>query len=644
MIDNCYMIGFCCTTMQKEPIRPVVDYFVDQMMLKEDYRLLIYHCFEDLWYDTPTNRGAASIFNMINYDMLDIMLIMQSNEYQKPLFNEIARRCKAHNVPVIVIDEKYEDCFCISFGYGDAFGQLVEHVITEHGCRDIIHMAGQRNNDFSQTRIDSCRYVMAKHGLTLREEDVLYGEFWETPTYAAMDEFFASGRKLPDAFVCSNDSMAMAVCLKLSEKGYRVPDDVIVTGFDGMEVEKYHDPRLATAVRDNAKLAKTLMGLIDDIFADPDKEPCEITLEYTPVFSQSCGCVDPNALSNSEALAQYVRNYAYTMGYYEEHMNGMCNSISADPTLDNAREVLRKYSFAGTHICITEDYYRYFSEDFDEAEKSADSSMLYPEKMHILVDCSDERDQEGMTFATSEVLPDLLSHFDGRHTLTVIPFHSLDKVIGYYTLGYLAYDLCKDQMLAYTMIANQCLESIHTHEHMRFLNKKLEFMFTHDHLTKIYNRYGFYKNFREDFAQLAAENKDVFIVSIDLNDMKTINDTYGHHAGDEALRITAKALTGAADKDDTEIICSRFGGDEFVVARICTGDARERAERYQRNFDSVLAGLNEASDAPFTVSASIGVYCASLNAVDTIDELIELADRLMYNDKSRHKRRPKNLT
>ncbi len=643
LIDNCLMIGFCCTTMQKEPIKPVVDNLVEEVAGRENYRMLVYHCFENLWYDTPSNRGAATIFNMINYDMLDVMIIMQCNEYQKDLFTTIAKRCREHNVPVIVIDEKYDDCFCVSFGYGDAFGQIVEHVITEHNCRDIIHMAGQRNNDFSQTRIDSCREVMAKHGLTLRDEDVLYGEFWDAPTYAAMDEFYASGRKLPDAFICANDSMAMAVCLKLNEKGYRVPKDVIVTGFDGVEIEKYHDPRLCTATRDNKLLAAAVIKLVEKIAADPSLAPHDVILDYTPVFSESCGCTDPNAVGNSQALAQYVRNFTYTMVYYEDQMSDMCNCVSADPTLDNAREVLRKYSFWGTHICITEDYYRYFSEDFDSAEKNNSNTALYPEKMHILVDCSDDRDQEGVTFPTSEVLPDLLSHFDGKHTLTVIPFHSLDKVIGYYTLGYLSYDMCKDQMLAYTMMANQCLETIHTHEHMRFLNRKLEFMFTHDHLTKIYNRYGFYKNFREDFAQLAAENKDVFIVSIDLNDMKTINDTYGHSAGDEALRITANALTGAAEKDDTEIICSRFGGDEFVVARICTGDARERSERYRMNFDSVLAGLNAASGNPYTVAVSIGVYCASLNAVDTIDELIELADRLMYNDKSRHKRRPKNV-
>ncbi len=642
MIDNKIMVGFCCTTMHKEPIRPVLDNLVDEFTLRDDYRLIVYQCFEDLYYDNPSNKGAASIYNMINYEMLDIMIFMQFNEMQKPLFSKVAQKCHEHNIPVIYVDEHIDNGFCVSFGYGDAFSQIVEHVITEHGCKNIKHMAGKRNNGFSQTRIDSCRDVMAKHGLTLHENDILYGEFWDDPTYLAMDEFFASGEPLPDAFICANDSMAMAVCVKLNEKGYDVPRDIIVTGFDGVEHEKYHSPRLTTATRDNKELAGAVMKLIEEIAANPGIAPYDIELSYTPVFSESCGCKAQSSSERSQTLAEYVRNYAYARGF-EERMNEMGNLISANPSIENARKQFKEFAFWGTHICVTDEYYRYFSEEIDSTGRRELPEDYYPEKMHLLASCPDDNVMEGAVFSTAEVIPNLIEHIDGKHTLVVVPLHSQDDILGYYTLSYLSDDMCKDQMYTFTMMANHCLETIRTHEHMSFLNRKLEFMFTHDHLTKIYNRYGFYKNFREDFARLAAENKDVFIVSIDLNDMKSINDTYGHHAGDEALRITANALTGAAEKGDTDIICSRFGGDEFVVAKICAGDAKEQSERYHRNFDSVLAGLNSTSGNPFTVAVSIGVYCASLNAVDTVDELIELADRLMYNDKARHKRRPKNL-
>ena len=126
-----------------------------------------------------------------------------------------------------------------------------------------------------------------------------------------------------------------------------------------------------------------------------------------------------------------------------------------------------------------------------------------------------------------------------------------------------------------------------------------------------------------------------------MNDMKHINDNYGHHAGDDALRIIANSLTMASE-NDSDIIWSRFGGDEFVVAKICSGTALEESSRYREAFVAALEALNETSGNPYKVQVSIGVYCASLNSVEGVDELIDLADHLMYNDKARHKRQPRN--
>ena len=85
-----------------------------------------------------------------------------------------------------------------------------------------------------------------------------------------------------------------------------------------------------------------------------------------------------------------------------------------------------------------------------------------------------------------------------------------------------------------------------------------------------------------------------------------------------------------------------YGGDEFVVARVCSGDARERGEKYHERFDEVLADLNDHSGKPFKVQISFGVYSASLSSVDSIDSLIELADALMYSDKAKHKHHPRS--
>ncbi len=640
MLNDCFMVGFCGTTMHKEPIRPIIDNLARQMGEHDNYRMLVFHCFENLYYETEANVGAATVFEVINYDMLDVMVLMQFSDEQTSLFKKIAQRCKEHNVPIINIERRFDDAFNIYFGYGEAFSQIVEHIVTVHNAKRIKMVAGMRDNDFSQTRIDSCAEVMARHGLELKENDVMYGGFWDQPTYDVMDEFFASGEELPDAFICANDSMAMAVCLKLVEKGYTVPDDVLVTGFDGIELEQYHDPRLTTAIRDDREIADAVMALIAKIEADPSIEPFETELDYTPVFTESCGCKNCKQTAGNRILADYVRGYSYAKDF-EERMDAMSNKVAADPSFENAKHILKGNSFGGSVICVTEEYYKALSAANpmdDTAEISSDGG--YPDTMRVLTDRYEGRNTEGTVFPTSQILPDLMERFGDNHTLLIIPLHSQENIIGYIATLMVHSNLHHDQMYSFNMAANRCLEMILTHERLRALNERLEYLFTHDRLTNIYNRYGFYNNFKQQFTDASECEREVFIVSIDLNDMKSINDTYGHSAGDDALCITSKALTNACGGED--IICSRFGGDEFVVARICA-DAAVKAKQYHARFDEALAELNRNSGNPYTVAASIGVFSASLEDVNSIDSLIELADKLMYNDKARHKRRPKGV-
>lgn len=642
MLYNRFTIGFCCMAMHKEPVKTLLDLFVNRISERSDCLLLIYHCFDNLANPISDNSHADSVFNAVSYDAIDVMIVYQTEEEQNGTFKKICRRCHEHNIPVIAIDVPFDNSFFVSFGYGEAFGKIVEHVITQHNCKKIKHMAGIKGNDFSQTRIDSCKEIAQKYGLTLNESDILYGGFWDYPTYQAMDEFFASGEPLPDAFICANDSMAMAVCRKLTENGYKIPDDVIVTGFDGIEIEKYHIPRLATAKRDYNELADTITKIIDDIRYERNIEPYNVELSYTPVFSESCGCVDTSTSKSSSVFTDYIANNDYVLSH-EEVMTRMSNAIALNPTFENARKVLLEYSFGGIYLCVSEDY-AYCMKTGEIKESSCEEQNEFPEKLMLLlarVD-DDQRGFEGEVFSPDIILPDLENRIPGNNTVVITSLYNPQFVIGYFLSYYVHSDIYFNQLYIYNMMVNRCLETVRLHEHMRGLNRKMEFMFTHDQLTKVYNRYGFFKNISEVFSSQENTNTDIFIASVDLNGMKYINDTFGHSEGDEALRITAEALTTAAADTDEKIICSRFGGDEFVVAMICGGDAEEKSECFRENFVSALDKLNDSEGKCYKVSASIGLSCASIADIKNIEELIERADRMMYTDKARHKRRPKD--
>lgn len=150
-----------------------------------------------------------------------------------------------------------------------------------------------------------------------------------------------------------------------------------------------------------------------------------------------------------------------------------------------------------------------------------------------------------------------------------------------------------------------------------------------DHLTKIYNRRGLMY-----FGSIAAEkankqHKAYFVVFVDFDDFKRINDEYGHVAGDELLYLFAQRLKHRLRKGT---ILSRIGGDEFAI--VLTGDV-EQAMTVKNRIVEILHRPFNLGQAQVEICASIGLASYPEDG-QTLEELIRHADLQMYKDKKQH--------
>ena len=127
---------------------------------------------------------------------------------------------------------------------------------------------------------------------------------------------------------------------------------------------------------------------------------------------------------------------------------------------------------------------------------------------------------------------------------------------------------------------------------------------------------------------------ELFIISIDMDDLKGINDRFGHSEGDIALKTFGEAMISAAGEND---ICSRFGGDEFVCAGIAE-DGKKRAEEFTQKMIAFLDNYNQTSGKPYTVAGSIGISVTKADSDAAIDEMMLAADQLMYENKKERKK------
>lgn len=160
----------------------------------------------------------------------------------------------------------------------------------------------------------------------------------------------------------------------------------------------------------------------------------------------------------------------------------------------------------------------------------------------------------------------------------------------------------------------------------------LENILTVDELTQLTNRRGFYKAFRGELDRTnRGENKGGLLIMIDLDKFKAINDTYGHQAGDEALRVVARFLQKTTRDMD---VAARLGGDEFILLMPNTSIAKAimRATQIGKDLNKLSF---EWDGTTININGSLGLK--EYKSGDTIEAVIESADQGMYANKEMRK-------
>ncbi|WKA55708.1 sensor domain-containing protein [Planococcus shixiaomingii] len=160
-------------------------------------------------------------------------------------------------------------------------------------------------------------------------------------------------------------------------------------------------------------------------------------------------------------------------------------------------------------------------------------------------------------------------------------------------------------------------------EHQKIMEELIFF----DSLTKLPNRKLFEDRLKQVFKQAEANENQAAVLFLDLDRFKYINDSLGHHLGDEFLKIVAQRLTENVRKTDT---VGRFAGDEFAI--LLPNSEKHEAIALAKRLNKVLVEPFEVMGHSLSVSASIGVAFSG-GAEENVDSLIKKADTAMYYTK-----------
>ena len=159
-------------------------------------------------------------------------------------------------------------------------------------------------------------------------------------------------------------------------------------------------------------------------------------------------------------------------------------------------------------------------------------------------------------------------------------------------------------------------------------NNVLNRMSMIDELTGVYNRRGFYVSANRILKAAENEGRQAAIIFGDLDNLKKVNDTFGHDDGDYAIVSCAEFLKKSLRTTD---VVGRIGGDEFAAFAIC--DDADIIAKLPSRIKGIASKHNEVSDKPYNVTVSIGIYPIICSPELNIQEFMDKADNALYEDK-----------
>jgi diguanylate cyclase (GGDEF)-like protein len=165
----------------------------------------------------------------------------------------------------------------------------------------------------------------------------------------------------------------------------------------------------------------------------------------------------------------------------------------------------------------------------------------------------------------------------------------------------------------------------------RKIQEKLKYLATTDALSGLNNRAEFMKLAQREFNRAKRDNKTLSVLIMDLDNFKTVNDTFGHGAGDKVIREMGSIINTSFRKTD---IPGRIGGEEFAVVLMDASleEAKKRAEWFRESIANkkVIYGKQEIR---ITVSIGVATICGNTNNIYDIESILKMADDALYKAK-----------
>jgi diguanylate cyclase (GGDEF)-like protein len=541
----------------------------------------------------------------------------------------------------------------VTIGAGDGAGravhgdnetgmrQLMAHLLDDCAVRRPVLIRGIGHQHDSVERERVFREELAARGLALDEDLVADGGFWHDVAYRSMRALLGRRRDL-DAVVALNDVSAMGVQRALADEGLRVPQDVLLTGFDN-EPGDFNWPGLTTVDQDVHGQGRRAAELLRELLGG-GSPAAAVTVPSRLVVRGTTrrGEADRAALQEDAArMAQAGQTWVSVHNAIHAVNRELIHSETLDGVLDELASCLQQLAIGRAFLVL-----------HDEDGVTS----------RLLLDHRDGRRHAPQSFGADRLLPEALG--DQLSTPLVLqPLRENGREAGYLMLDRSPILIAVSKLLGLNIsrtvenvlntrrlqthaatlarAVDEATEALRAEvgirrraqQDLQTANAELRRQVHLDGLTRLANRVAFEEHLVREWERNRRNGGELTLLMVDVDAFKAYNDRYGHLKGDEALQTVAACLRRSV-LQPADLAC-RFGGEEFVVVLPDSGEraALVVAERFRRLL-AEAAVPHAVSPVSDVLTATIGIAPARPARTDSVGDALEHADRALYQGKS----------
>ncbi|MCR4657428.1 MAG: GGDEF domain-containing protein [Lachnospiraceae bacterium] len=599
-------------------------------------------------YDPLHNCGEYNIYKLPVFNDFDGIFLDINNTYltSRNIYGArgasyVIRSAAACNKPVVAIANRIGDFYFVGIDNNAAMTDMIEYLHKDLKLTDFWFIMGPVDNYESSIRLDALVNYCSVHSLP-HEESRIYSESYamECGEHGFEKLYESFSGKLPQAIICANDPIASGVIRAASRAGRKIPEECYITGFDNLDMSAVMSPSLTTIDQFRWDMGGKCIDLMQRIWRG-EEVPKTLYLPTRVVIRESTGSKKPSSEMLIERVAADLDNEINTEAFNSQ----LCSAQYSLPGCESIEEMcgalegcLSLTECSGFSLVINKklhDYGKQIEIDQDTGRiRSAGSGLTiegYPDTMELLYTWDRDKGSSYPKKMIDGLFPCFESERGGNDYLYV-PLHFMETTVGFVVIKGCVEILYRQKIAPIVNTLTMAMRSFFAGRELESINHMLSGISMRDNLTGLYNRLGYHHLASELFDKIQDENKSLGVIFIDMDKMKYFNDTFGHACGDDAIKSVAGAIEKSIPEDAIPV---RFGGDEFII--LMRADNEEEIRQLIEQILRAVPGEAKKRKMPEAPGISSGFVLTDPKSRLSLNDYVEEADKLMYNNKKLHR-------